>query len=124
MSEEELRVFADLVSKYAFLAGFVFVSLKLIATVLQIQFAKGDYRRLPDTALFRVIYIAGKVTPALAAASFCVAAIFRQDWQHSWTYGSLAVFAALLAAFVVYLRKQGRFFGGLDILSNWRKDRT
>jgi hypothetical protein len=124
VSAEELRVFADLVSRYALLAGFVFAGLKLIATILQILFAKGDYRRLPDTVVFRTVYIVGKVTPALAAASFCALAMMRHDREHSWVYGILAVFAALLAVFVVRLRRRGRFFGGLDMLLNRRRNRA
>jgi hypothetical protein len=124
VSEEELPVFVELVSRYALLAGFVFAGLKLIATILQILFAKGDYRRLPDTVVFRTVYIVGKVTPALAAASFCALAMMRHDREHSWVYGILAVFAALLAVFVVRLRRQGRFFGGLDMLLNRRRNRA
>jgi hypothetical protein len=110
--------------RYAFLAGLICIGLKLIATVFQILLAKGDYRRYPDTVLFRTAYIVGKVTPALAAASFCVSATLRHDWQHSWTDGLFAVFVACLAAFVVRLRKQGRFFGALDMLSNSRKSQA
>ena len=86
-------MFVELVSRYALLAGFVFAGLKLIATILQILFAKGDYRRLPDTVVFRTVYIVGKVTPALAAASFCAlpcsttgsAARARPSWARSGT---------------------------------------
>jgi Kef-type K+ transport system membrane component KefB len=102
---------------YAFLAGLLFIVLKLIAAILQIRLAGGNYRRFPDTALFRTVYIVGKVTPALAALSLCVSSILKHDQRHSWMYGLVAVFAASLAAFVVYLREQGRFFGMLDMLS-------
>jgi hypothetical protein len=124
VSEEELPVSADLVSRYALLAGLIFVGLKLMATVVQVLLARGDYRRYPDTALFRRIYIAGKVTPALAAASLCVSAIFEHNPERSWIYGLLAVSSSLLAVFVVRLRKEGRFFGVLDLFASKDRDRA
>ena len=113
--------FPRTIAGYAFLAGLTFVALKLIAAILQIRLARGDYRRYPDTVLFRTVYMVGKVTPALAAASLCASAILQHDQRHGWIYGLLAVFAASLAAFVIHLRLQGGFFGVLDVLSRKRE---
>ena len=109
--------FPHTVAGYALLAGLLSVALKLIAAVFQISLARGDYRRYPDTVLFRTVYIVGKVTPALAAASLCVSAILQHDPRHGWIFGLVAVFSASLAAFVVQLRRQGRFFGVFDMLT-------
>ena len=106
---------------YAILAAYICLAIKLLATVLQLLLAKGDYRRYPNTTLFRTVYILGKVTPALAVALLCVSAVLRHDQKSGWVYGLLAVSIALLAAFVVHLRKQGRFYGILDILSSKHK---
>jgi hypothetical protein len=40
------------------------------------------------------------------------------DHGHSRLFGCAAVFAAVLAIGVVRLRKQGKFFGLLDVLSS------
>lgn len=99
------------------LLGLIFVALKLAATALQIVMMRGDYRQMPTTAFFQAVYIAGKVTPSLAAACVCVWAILRRDWFSSWFFGLLAIGISFLAVYVVRLRKQGKFFGLLDAAS-------
>ena len=110
-------------AEYLFLAGCLFIALKLVATVIHIALARGNYRSQPDTALFRVAYFAGKVTPAMAAGCLCMSALLGHDRKHSLEYGAVAIFAAFLAAFVVRLRKRGRFFGVLDALTTRQEDR-
>lgn len=105
-----------------FFAGCVCIVLKLVAAVVQIALARGNYRTYPDTSFFRVVYIIGKVTPAMAALFLFVFAVLGHDRKHSWEYGGAAIFAALLAAWVVRLRKQGRFFGVLDAVSHRREN--
>jgi len=110
-------------AEYLFLAGCLLIVLKLVATVIHVSLSRGDYRSQPDTALFRVAYFAGKVTPAMAAGCLCMSALLGHDQKHSWEYGTAAIFAALFAALIVRLRKGGRFFGVLDMLSKRQKDR-
>ena len=99
------------------LLGLIFVGLKLLATVIQLALLRGDYRHMPTTIFYRVVYMAGKITPSLAAACFCVASILRKAWVDSWIFGTLALGAFFLAWNVVRLRKLGRFFGLLDLVS-------
>jgi hypothetical protein len=106
-----------------FSAGCLFIVLKLAAMVTHVSLSRGDYRSQPDTVLFRVAYIAGKVTPGLAAACFCMSALLEHDQKHTWEYGAAALFAAFLAVLVVQLRKRGRFFGVLDLMSKRQDDR-
>jgi hypothetical protein len=87
-------------ARIALLTGLIFIGLKLIAAIIQILLPR--YQR--GTGLFRTVYIVGKVTPALAAAAFCVSAILQHDRERIWVYGLLAVFAAFLAVLVVRLR--------------------
>ena len=51
--------------------GFSFVVIKLVSALIQNVLSRGDYRNHPNTSTFRISYVAGKVTPSLAAASFC-----------------------------------------------------
>lgn len=110
-------VFSSSPASRVLLLGLMFVALKLAATALQIVMMRGDYRHTPKTPFFRAVYMAGKVTPSLAAACVCVSAILRRDWFSSWFFGLLAIGITSLALYVVRLRKQGRFFGLLDAAS-------
>jgi hypothetical protein len=101
-------------------AALVFAVLKLISTVIQIVLMRGNYRIVPATRLFKTVYLAGKVTPALALACAFVSAMLLHDGVRSWLFGCLGLFVALLAIYVVRLRRQGRFFGVLDLLSSKR----
>jgi predicted MFS family arabinose efflux permease len=110
-------------AEYLFLAGCLLIALKLIATVVHVALSQGDFRSQPDTALFRVAYFTGKVTPAMAAGCLCASALLRHDQKHSWEYAALAVVAAFLAVFVIRLRKRGRFFGVFHLLSKRQENR-
>ena len=101
------------------LLGLVFVALKLLAFTLQVALSKGEYRHLPRTTFFRGVYVTGKVTPALAAAALCGAALLRHDRANTWLFALLALGLTFLAVYVVRLRKQGKFFGLLPV----RRDR-
>ncbi len=98
-------------------AMYFLLGLKLVATVAQFVWMRGNYRDVPQSFFFRVIYVTGKVTPALAVACGFVYALLRHDVVHSWFYGLFAVFAGWLAWYVVGLRKQGRFYGVADVFS-------
>jgi len=99
------------------LAALLFVAVKIIATLVQLAMARGEHREPPKTPLFRAIYWTGKLTPALAAACFCAAEILLHDAGRAWADGSLSAVALLLAIYVVRLRKQGRFFGVIELFS-------
>jgi predicted anti-sigma-YlaC factor YlaD len=99
------------------LAALILIALKLISAVVQTALMRGDYRNTPKTAFFRTVYITGKVAPFLALACVAIPAILNHDRAAGWLYGVLAVFIALLAAYVVRLRKRGRFFGLLDVVT-------
>lgn len=94
---------------------------KVASAVIQARLMRGDYRNTPDTILFRTIYLTGKITPTLA--SFCgfVSAYLLHDRLHAWFFGGFTVFGALLALYVVALRKQGRFFGVANLLSSEKR---
>jgi hypothetical protein len=87
-------------ARITLLTGLVFIGLKLIAAIIHILLP----RHQRGTDLFRLVYIVGKVTPALALASFCASAILQHDRERIWVYGLLAVFAVFLALLVVRLR--------------------
>jgi hypothetical protein len=106
------------------LTALVFVAAKVIATVVQLAMSRGEYRELPQTSLFRAVYWTGKLTPALAAACFCAAEILLHDAGRAWADAGLSIVALLLAVYVVRLRKQGRFFGGLEALLRKRSQET
>jgi len=99
------------------LAALVFVAVKILATIVQLAMARGQYREPPKTPLFRAVYWTGKLTPAVAAACLCAAEILLHDKGRAWADGSLSAGALLLAIYVVRLRKQGRFFGALELFS-------
>jgi hypothetical protein len=101
-------------------AAFVFVVLKLISTVTQIVLMRGNYRDVPATRLFKTVYVAGKITPVLAMICTFISALLLHDGVRSRLFGGLSLFVALLAIYVVRLRRQGRFFGVLDLLSSKR----
>lgn len=103
------------------LAALVLAFLKVASAVIQFSLMRGDYRTTPKTGFFRAVYFTGKVTPSLALACVCVTAILQHNGARSWLYGALAVLVALLALFVVQLRRQGRFFGLLDMLTRKRE---
>lgn len=103
------------------LAGLILIALKLVSTVVQVALMRGDYRNAPTTAFFRAVYVTGKVTPFLAVACVCVAAVLQHHRAGGWFYGAFAVFIAALAMIVVQLRKQGRFFGVLDLVKRKRR---
>jgi hypothetical protein len=98
----------------------VFAVLKLISTVIQVVLMRGNFRNVPTTRLFKTVYVAGKVTPVLALACAFISAVLLHDGAQSWLFGCLSLFVALLAIYVVRLRRQGRFFGVLDLLSSKR----
>jgi hypothetical protein len=99
------------------LAAFVLLGVKFAVTVVQIAMMRGKYKVLPKGVWFRVVYVTGKVTPSLAAVCLFVSAMLEHNRRDSWFYGCLAGFAAALAICVVRLRKKGKFFGLLDMLS-------
>ena len=99
-----------------FLAWF-FVAAKLIATAFQAVLLRHDYRERPDTLLFRVMYVAGKVTPSLAAASLGIASALDGNWRDAWVYGAFAVGTAVFALVMVRLRQQGKFYGIAHLFS-------
>ena len=99
---------------YFTLAALILIALKLSAAAIQIWIQRNDFRRAHTSTLFRVAYVTGKSAPALAAACACAAAILAGKRTESYLYGGLAIASALLAVYVVHLRKQGRFYGALD----------
>jgi hypothetical protein len=109
--------FTDSAAGHALLVALTFVLLKLIATVIQVVMLRGDYRNMPKTFFYRSVYITGKVTPAFGATFAFIAAILQHNRAYSWFFGSYAIFVAFLAIYAVRLRKQGRFFGVLDMFS-------
>jgi hypothetical protein len=109
--------FTDSAAGHALLVAITFVLLKLIATVIQVMMLRGDYRHMPKTLFYRSVYITGKVTPAFAAGFAFLAALLQHNRAYSWFFGSFAIFATFLAIYVIRLRKQGRFFGILDLFS-------
>jgi hypothetical protein len=109
--------FTDSAAGHVLLIALIFVLLKLIATLIQVVMLRGDYRHLPKTLFCRSVYITGKATPAFAAGFAFIAALLQHNRPYSWFFGSFAIFATFLATYVVHLRKQGRFFGVLDLFS-------
>lgn len=103
--------------------GFLFVAIKLASAVIQNVLSRGNYRNHPTTWTFRMAYVAGKATPAFAAACFCLGAFFRHDRKDALEYGMLAVGVAILAIIVVRLRNHGRFFGVFGIFSKRQQGR-
>jgi len=103
------------------LAGLILIALKLISAAVQTVLMRGDYRTTPQTAFFRAVYITGKVTPFLALACVATTAILEHNRAAGWFYGAFAIFIALVAAYVVLLRRRGRFFGVLDLVTRKRK---
>ena len=97
--------------------AWMFVLLKVASTIVQLRLFGGDYRRKPQGTLFRTVYLIGKATPSLVSAAFCVESAARYDWLRTWAFGLLAILIAIVAAYVVRLRQQGRFFGLLDLIS-------
>lgn len=100
--------------------AWLFVAAKLIATAFQAVLLRHDYRNRPDTVLFRVMYVAGKVTPSLAAASLAIAYALDGDRSSALKYGALAIGVAILAFVVVRLRQQGKFYGVAHLISKRR----
>jgi hypothetical protein len=105
------------VTKDFYIAMYALIGLKLLATVAQFAWMRGNYRKVPQSIAFRVIYVTGKVTPALAVTCGFVYSVLRHDVAHGWFYGCFALFAAWSAWYVVRLRKQGRFYGLADVFS-------
>lgn len=99
----------------------VLVALKLLSALVQARLMRGNYRDMPDMTLFRLIYIIGKVTPALASFCAFVSAYLLHDRFHSWFFGCFTICAALLAIYVVLLRRQKRFFGVADLMSSAKR---
>jgi hypothetical protein len=94
--------------------------MKLLATLVQLRMMRGNYRELPNTHFFLLIYVAGKTTPALAAGFFFAWALASHNHSEMWLFGILTLFAALFAFGAVTLRKRGKFFGVADMLSSRR----
>lgn len=103
------------------LASLLLLLLKVISTGLQTKMMRGDYRNSPNTVFFQMVYVTGKITPFLAATSAFICAMLEHDRAYSWFFGVFAAFIALLALYVVRLRKQGRFYGVLDLISKKRE---
>jgi Ca2+/Na+ antiporter len=99
----------------------VFLVLKLLAATIQIAMMRGNYRDAPKTSFYQLVYVTGKVTPFLAAASAFVSALLLHDSRLSWFFGCFAIFVAVLALYVVRLRRQRKFFGLLDLFSSKRE---
>ena len=76
------------------LVTLVLVALKLLSGLVQARLMRGNYRDMPDTTLFRLIYIIGKVTPALASFCAFVSAYLLHDRFHSWFFGCFTICAA------------------------------
>ena len=102
-------------------AALVFAALKMIVAAMQIAMMKGNYKDAPQTLLFRIVYAAGKITPVLMVLCAFVSAVLQHQRGMSWFYGGFAVFVAVLAWFVVRLRKQGKFFGVLDVVTSGKR---
>jgi hypothetical protein len=102
-------------------ATLVFLALKLLAAAIQIAMMGGNYRDAPKTSFYLLVYLTGKVTPFLAVACAFVSALLLHDSLLSWLFGCYAIFVALLALYVVRLRRQRRFFGLLDLFSSKRE---
>lgn len=109
--------FTDSAAGHVLRIALVFVLLKLIATLIQMVMLRGNYRHMPKTLFYRSVYITGKATPAFAATFAFIAALLQHNHAYSWFFGFFAIFAAFLAIYVVRLRKQGSFFGVLDLFS-------
>jgi hypothetical protein len=110
----------DSAAGHFWLAALLLLAVKLIATAMQLAMAHGEYRVLPTTALFRAVYWTGKITPAFAAGCASVSAILLHDRGRGFGLGCLSLAALFLAFYVVRLRKQGRFFGGIEAFSRRR----
>jgi len=113
--------FSGSVAGHFLLAALVLISIKLISAVVQVALMRGDYRNSPKTAFFRTVYFTGKITPFLALACVAITAILQHNRIGGWFYGASAVLIALLAMYVIQLRKRGRFFGVLDFVTRKRK---
>ncbi len=100
------------------LAALVLAGVKLAAAIAQVAMMRGRYRAMPKGAWFRAVYMAGKVTPALAAVCAFVSAMLLHSRSNSWFFGCFAGFVTALAVCVVRLRKQGKFFGVLEMFSS------
>jgi hypothetical protein len=99
------------------LAALIFAGLKLISFLMQIILSRGDSRNHPRTTFFRIVYVTGKITPALSTACFLIAALLLHDRANSWFLGLWMVFVALLAVYVVRLRQRGKFYGVIGLIT-------
>jgi len=98
-----------------------FAGLKLLAALVQIRLMRADWHQMPDTTLFRLVYVTGKAAPAIACLCGLVSALLLHDRFYVWFFGGFGSFIALLAVYVVRLRSQGRFFGAIDFLSSAKR---
>jgi hypothetical protein len=95
----------------------VLAGVKLASAFVQARLMRGNYKQLPDGRFFRMVYIIGKTTPALASGCAFASALALHDHFYAWIFGAFTIFVACLAIGVVSLRKRGRFFGVADVLS-------
>ena len=102
------------------LVALILLCMKLAATVLQVVLTGRDQTVQPKTRFFRLVYVTGKVTPALGGACAFASALLLKDHLRSWIYGVDTIAVALLAMYVVRLRKQNRFFGLMHLLTSKR----
>ena len=79
----------------------------------------GDYRVPRISSFRRLIGITSKVTPPLMSLTAGLLEFWRGDAIRGWLFVAASFFIAGFAAFVVSLRRRGKFYGAADWMQRY-----